>query len=124
MVEQDFYIDDFAEWAALAGSDPDAFERLRQGLIDGFIQNSPPESRQRLLGLQWRIDQERARSRSPVGACIRITRMMWERLTGPGGLAEHLRRLGDDVVHLERAEHPDRPPPKPAKVLKFARRTD
>jgi hypothetical protein len=43
------------------------------------------ERRERLRGLQWRIDQAR-RNRSPLSACIYISNMMWDHLLGPNGL--------------------------------------
>jgi hypothetical protein len=84
---------DFDEWKTLAISDPDAFERRRQAVIDDFL-NSVPESRQRRLrGLQFRIDMERRRARNPLGACIKISAMMWDSLVGPHGLAPTIQKL-------------------------------
>lgn len=84
---------DFDEWKDLASIDPDAFERRRQAVIDEFL-SSVPESRQRRLrGLQFRIDMERRRARTPMGACIRISQMMWDSLVGPQGLAPTIQML-------------------------------
>ncbi len=70
---------DFDAWATLADTDPQAFEDLRQALIEAFIEQAPPRCRPRLRCLQWRIEQERARSKTPLAACIRLTRMMWDK---------------------------------------------
>jgi len=81
---------DFEKLSALAASDPDAFESLRADLIEEQILRAPPERQQRLRCLQWRIDQIRRSSRTPLAACIRISQMMWDSVTGPGGLQEAL----------------------------------
>ncbi len=84
---------EFEAWAELAENDPPAFEDLRQAAIEEAIQQAPLGSQQRLRGLQWRIDQERRRARTPLAACIRISQMMWESVTGDGGLLQALRGL-------------------------------
>ncbi len=84
---------DFDEWKTLASNDPEAFERRRQAVIDDFL-SSVPESRQRRLrGLQFRIDMERRRARTPLGACIKISSMMWDSLLGPQGLTASIKNL-------------------------------
>ncbi|HHO68488.1 MAG TPA: DUF3135 domain-containing protein [Gammaproteobacteria bacterium] len=100
---------DFDQWAELARRDPEAFEARRSELIEAAINRLPADRRQRMRCLQWKIDQVRARSGTPMAACIRISEMMWDSLVGPGGLQEALQRLGDD-----------RPGPLPeARVLEF-----
>ena len=84
---------DFDHWLDLASRDLSAFEIQRRRMIDQVIASTAPAQQERLRKLQWRIDQERNRSDSPMGACIRISRMMWERMMGRGGLLEHLERL-------------------------------
>ncbi len=69
---------DFDHWLRLARQDPAAFERQRQAVIEAFLNTLPPERRSRLERLQWRIDMEIRRSRSPMGACIRLYRRMLE----------------------------------------------
>ncbi len=84
---------DFEEWAALAQSDPRAFEKMRQAAIDDYITSVPDAHQERLRRLQWRIEQERRLARTPMGACLRISRMMWDSLLGRGGLREQLQGL-------------------------------
>jgi hypothetical protein len=84
---------EFDEWASLAHSNPAAFEALRQTLIEHFIAQAPEERRQRLRCLQWRIEQERARCKTPFSACISISRMMWDKVLAPGGLMDQLQQL-------------------------------
>jgi len=84
---------DFERWARLARDDPGTFEQERARLIGELIAAAPPELRPRLEALQWRIEQVRRRSRTPLAACLKISAMMWERVTGAHGLLPHLRRL-------------------------------
>ncbi len=84
---------DFDHWLELANTDLSAFEALRRSVIEELIEQAPEEQRDRLRRLQWRIDQERRLSKSPMGACIRISRMMWEQVIGEGGLIDRLQQL-------------------------------
>ncbi len=68
---------DFDEWAALAREDSSAFESRRQEYIASAIAEAPLQYRQRLLGLQFRIDMERQRAGTALGAAIRLNAMMW-----------------------------------------------
>ncbi len=106
---------DFDELAALAARDPEAFERRRRAMIEAALAEVPEaERRERLRRLQWRIDQVRRTSGTPMAACLRISRMMWESLAGEGGLLDALERLG----RLET----DAPPRRQARVIAFPRR--
>jgi len=92
---------DFDEWAALARSNPTEFEARRQALLDDYLQQFPDADQRRLRGLQFRIDMERRRARTPLAACIRLSSMMWDSVVGPHGLKNALNRF--------LAFHPDRP---------------
>jgi hypothetical protein len=114
------YGEAFGDWVRLARTDPAAFESLRRGLIDNLIAEAPEERRTRLRCVQWRIDQERARAQTPLGACLRVSRMMWDSVLGGGGLVEQLHQLSDPPA-------PARPLPAartPARVLPFRPRSD
>lgn len=89
---------DFDQWLELASTDILAFEALRRATINQVIEQASGEQQDRLRRLQWRIDQERLRCNSPMGACIRISRMMWERLMGDGGLVERLQELTSESI--------------------------
>jgi hypothetical protein len=106
MQESDFSSLNFDTMTVIAKEDPVEFERLRQIAIDEFIESAPPDRRERLRGLQWRIDQER-RNRTPLSACIRISKMMWDHLLGPNGL---LGLLSDEPMAA----------PLPAKIIPIA----
>ena len=61
----------------MARNDPAGLEELRSALIRGVIDSArTPQVQQRLEGLQFRIDLERRRSASPMGATIRLSEMM------------------------------------------------
>ncbi len=70
---------DLDEWQRLAVEDPLEFERRREAAIRAVIEQAPPEHRERLLRLQSRIDLERRRAKTPLGATLRLQSMMWER---------------------------------------------
>lgn len=82
---------DFDEWRVLASRDPAGFEAKRRLLLDEVIARAPEKRRQRLRGLQWRVDQVRGRSPTPLVACIRLSDMMWESFAGENGLVDALR---------------------------------
>jgi hypothetical protein len=118
VIKQEHHLRDFDKWVSLASSDPDGFERMRRALIEQFIQRAPEARRHRLRCLQWRIDQERARSKTPLAACIRLSRMMWERVTAEGGLVDHLQQLGAVL------ENGDYKPIRRGQVIPFTSRCE
>ncbi|MGE3771611.1 MAG: DUF3135 domain-containing protein [Gammaproteobacteria bacterium] len=105
-MSQDDYEFPFDFWAKLAIDDPASFEEARQLMIDSLIESAPPERQPRLRGLQWQIDQLRARTPNPLGACVKISTMMWDKVLGPDGLVDHLEQLGRG----EPAARESRPP--------------
>ncbi len=66
---------DFDDWSELARLDPEAFDCRRRAAIEDAVSRSWEGSR--LAGLQWRIDMERQRCRTPLKACLKISAMMW-----------------------------------------------
>lgn len=116
MSEQGKQQRDFDTWARVAKEDPAGFEAMRQAAIEDFLQGLPPENRERMRRLQWRIDQERKLAHSPMSACIRLSRMMWEHVLGEGGLRERLQRLGNGM-----AGDGDSRPARTADVIVLAR---
>ena len=107
---------DFDAWMALAKEDPEAFERRRREMIDAYLDSLPEEaSRDRLQRLQWRVDRERERARTPMDAAVRLYDMMWESVAKT---YDHLQELS---VLLDPAApaHGSRRVAPPAKVLPF-----
>jgi hypothetical protein len=78
----------FDDWCELASGDPDAFEAARSAVIEEFLTSVPNHSRERLRGLQWRIDTIRERSSNPMAACLDIYSMMWDKLAGENGMLD------------------------------------
>ena len=61
----------------MARNDPQRLENLRLRLTRSVIEGAATEQkRKRLEGLQFRVDLERKRARSPLAAAIRISEMM------------------------------------------------
>jgi len=114
----DFYFTfDFDDWSQLAKDDPSAFEARRLALIEEFLLQFPQPDQQRLRGLQFRIDMVRRRARTPMGACLKISSMMWESLLGSHGLKTALDSLLCDPAHPVPA--PSRNLTTPARVIPF-----
>ena len=70
--------DRFTSRSRLAKSDPQAFEALRSKDIEELINSASKEQQHRLRCLQWRIDKVREKTKTPMGACIAISEMMWD----------------------------------------------
>ncbi|MFC1748632.1 DUF3135 domain-containing protein [Pseudomonadota bacterium] len=81
----------FDDWKDLAETNPQAFEQKRRDFIDSFISKASSRHRNRLEGLQWRIDIERRRSSTPLSACVRISSMMLDSVYGDAGLVSALK---------------------------------
>lgn len=65
----------------LARNDPEGLEALRQSLTASVIEAAPTEAnRRRLRGLQFQVDMERERARTPLAATIRISELMCQSL--------------------------------------------
>ncbi len=61
----------------MARNDPDGLEQLRRKLTERIIERADgEEKRNRLRGLQFRVNMERKRSRTHLQATIRISEMM------------------------------------------------
>ncbi len=61
----------------MARNDPQKLENLRLRLTRSVIEGAATEQkRKRLEGLQFRVDLERKRARSPLAAAIKISEMM------------------------------------------------
>ncbi len=96
----------------MARNHPDRLEALRQELTEEVINGADNDRhRKRLEGLQFRVDLERRRARSPLAATIRISEMMCHSLAD-------LHRSMVTPLTTERHEVPA----ENAKVLAFASR--
>lgn len=111
---------DFSEWVEVAEKNPDDFEAMRLAAIEEFIESVPEEQRERLRRLQWRIDQERRLAKTPMNACVRISRMMWRSVVGEGGLRDRFSELGG-LLQGETPKPQALEEARPARVLAFGR---
>ena len=93
----------------MARNDPQRLEALRRKLTESVIAGADTEQkRRRLEGLQFRIDLERRRARSPLAATIKISEMMCH------SLAALHRSMVTPFVAEEISD-----PPRTAKILEF-----
>lgn len=66
------------ELLKLAQENPQALEALRQKEIAALIESAPVSMQRRLRGLQFQIDAKRSASKTPMAACIAISKMMFD----------------------------------------------
>jgi hypothetical protein len=92
---------DFDAAMELARTDPEAFEKYRQDVIEALIARAPERNRQHLRCLQWRIDQERKRAPNPTAACVKLYRMMWDSFAGECGLIDTMRNAHNSSQSME-----------------------
>ncbi|MBE0597014.1 MAG: DUF3135 domain-containing protein [Desulfuromonadales bacterium] len=93
-------------------SDPEAFEAMRQLLIDKTIEGFPPEHRIRAYGLQRRIDTELSRYKDPIARMNRMVEIFWEGVY-------HFQEVVSDPQKVLR----QRGEQTPAKVIPFRRKS-
>jgi len=67
---------DFAAWSRLARADPAGFEAARREAVEAAI--AVGDDPGHLRRVQWRLDAERRRARTPLKACLRMSSLMWE----------------------------------------------
>lgn len=103
---------DFDHWSELAKSDPDSFEQLRNRTLQACINRSSSDHQERLRCLQWRIDQIRSQSGSPLAACVKISGIMWDTFNRLGNLYNQVEQIN--------AGSP-LPTPQSAKILPFSK---
>jgi hypothetical protein len=98
------------ELAQLARDDPEAYEALRQELIDDLIESAPDDIKPRLRGLQFRIDGARRCSHSAMGATLKVYSLMWESFM----------RLNEEMsAFRDGAPAPASPPSPSARIIEF-----
>lgn len=69
-------IPEFDELTKMAQNNPDQLEALRLKLIDETISLADQSFQRKLRGLQFHIDMEIRRAKSPMAACVKISEMM------------------------------------------------
>lgn len=71
---------DFDSLVEMAQKSPEKFESLRIRMIKEVIDGARGTCKQRLEGLQFNIDMEVRRAKTPMAGCIKISQMMHESL--------------------------------------------
>ena len=95
---------EFDEMVRMAQEDPEALEQLRQEMCEDVITSAPQEYQRKLRGLQFKIDMERRRAKTPMASCIRLSQMMHESFSQlrealnhmQGNSTESLRKMVED----------------------------
>ena len=95
---------DFDAWMELHKSSPEEFEKCREALIQSTINSAPEHFHRRLNGLQFQIDMNRSRTKSPLQRCINISTMMWGKFDQLNVKLNELSQQGD--VKVTPVEHP------------------
>lgn len=62
----------------VAKRNPEELESIRQREVEQLIARAPEHLKARLRGLQFQIDCKRRLHRTPLGACIEISKLMLE----------------------------------------------
>ena len=103
---------DFDHWEALSRLNPELFETERSRVIEDAIRNAPIHKQHRLRCLQWKLDQIRKTSSTPMVASLLINRLLWEKVVGKNGLLEQLNTLQTPGRHQQI-------PPDSAEIIPF-----
>ena len=75
-----YELPDFDTMLQLHKNDSKALDRIKKEASEALVCNASPDSQRRLRGLQFQIDMELRKSKTPLDGCIRISRMMHESL--------------------------------------------
>ena len=67
---------DFNTLVKMASDDPEGLEKLRREMAENLINQAPKDTQRKLRGLQFKIDMERRRAKTPMAACIKMSEMM------------------------------------------------
>lgn len=70
----------FDELKHLAEKHPEKLEEYRQQWIEQTIDEASSSHQRRLRGLQFQIDMQRRKSKTPMASCIQISKMMHDSL--------------------------------------------
>ena len=86
---------DFDTLKALAQQDEGALDALLEAQISALLEAATPQCRERLRGLQFRIDCEKRLSHNPIERCVRLSRMLRAHCTE---LGHSLNRLQEELT--------------------------
>ena len=99
-------VNDFNSLMRLAKEDPTKFSELREKIVQDFIHSCETNKQDRLIRLQWRIDEARKQATNPLDSVIKISGMMWQSLDelviAQTQLSDSLK--GEDVIERPKAK--------------------
>ena len=87
---------DFDAWKRLAKDDPEEFERVRELQINKAIEHialHEPDRKLRLERLQFRVNLEREKAKTPFAAYMNLSSMFYESFMGDDGLLDKMRNM-------------------------------
>lgn len=87
---------------ALAKNNPAGLEAFRHRQIEQLIASAPEAMQRRLRGLQFQIDCKRRLHRSPLGACIALSKMMFDSVYQLNDALQGLQQDDAPSVSVER----------------------
>ena len=76
----DYAFPDVETLMEIARKDPSALNRIKQEAVNALIESADDSYKQRLRGLQWQVNMELNKSKTPMEGCIKICGMMHEKL--------------------------------------------
>jgi hypothetical protein len=108
----------FNDLLKLAQENPVALEKFRQEQVELIINRAPIKHQQRLRGLQFQIDAQRASHvNSPMGACLKISQMMHDSFNDLRAWIGDISACNDIFGHELSNDVHNRP--HNAKIIKF-----
>ncbi|MBV1877216.1 MAG: DUF3135 domain-containing protein [Pseudomonadales bacterium] len=97
-----YELPDFDTLVALSKTNPEALLKIKTEASQSLIDAAPMHCKRRLAGLQFQIDMETRRAKSPMDSCIRVSKMMHQTLgelrsTLQGAIAENFEPAVEDL---------------------------
>lgn len=69
---------DFEQWSDLHKSDPEAFDRQRDAMLQSFIEQANPDSRRTLEQTLFTLQMHRQKAKSDLQSAVYASNLMWE----------------------------------------------
>jgi hypothetical protein len=66
----------FEELVKIAANNPEKLDEIRELATESLIESAPDRCRLRLRGIQFQVDMEIRRSKSPLDGCVRVFNLM------------------------------------------------
>ncbi|MBL4680734.1 MAG: DUF3135 domain-containing protein [Pseudomonadales bacterium] len=112
-----YALPDFDTLLELHKNDIKALDQIKKETTEAFISKVSEKSQRRLRGLQFQIDMELRRSKSPMDGCIKLSNMMHESLAE---LRSHLNAAFDTDLADSGELNFDTAEQKSARILPFS----